>query len=127
MYYENFQKLCETRDVKPAAVSRATGISTATLTSWKQGKYTPKPDKLQKIADFFGVTLDFLMSGNFDTKKGYYINEEAAEMAQELFENKEMRILFDAAKGATAEDLRTAADVLLALKRKEKQDGNDQT
>jgi transcriptional regulator with XRE-family HTH domain len=43
--------------VKPGRVSRETGISTATLTSWKQGKYTPKQDKLQKIADFFGVPL----------------------------------------------------------------------
>ena len=53
MYYENFRKLCELNNVKLGTVSRETGISTATLTSWKQGKYTPKQDKLQKIADFF--------------------------------------------------------------------------
>jgi len=58
MYYENFQKLCEERGVKPSTVSRATGVSTATLTSWKQGKYTPKQDKLQKIADYFEVPLE---------------------------------------------------------------------
>lgn len=58
MYYENFQKLCEERGVKPGTVSRATGVSTATLTSWKQGKYTPKQDKLQKLADYFNVPLE---------------------------------------------------------------------
>ena len=57
MYYENFDQLCHANNVKPGRVSRETGISTATLTSWKQGKYTPKQDKLQKIADFFGVPL----------------------------------------------------------------------
>jgi len=61
MYYDRFTKLCEMNNVKPGAVSKGTGVSTATLTSWKQGKYTPKPDKLQKIADFFGVSLDFMM------------------------------------------------------------------
>jgi len=61
MYYDRFTKLCEMKGVRPGAVSKATGVSSATLTSWKQGKYTPKPDKLQKIADYFGVSLDFLM------------------------------------------------------------------
>ena len=61
MYYDKFIKLCEMNDIRPGKVSKETGVSTATLTSWKQGKYTPKPDKLQKIADFFNVSLDFLM------------------------------------------------------------------
>lgn len=60
MYYENFEALCEMNAVKPSQVSKATGISTATLSSWKGGKYTPKADKLQKIADFFGVSLDVI-------------------------------------------------------------------
>ena len=63
MYYENFENLCKINNVKPNQVSKATGIHTATLTSWKQGKYTPKPEKLQLIADFFNVSVDYLMTG----------------------------------------------------------------
>lgn len=63
MYYENFEKLCEQRNVKPAHVSRETGVKTATLTSWKKGVYTPKQDKLQLIADYFNVSVDYLMNG----------------------------------------------------------------
>ena len=59
--YELFQKLLDEKGVSAYAVGKATGISTATLTSWKQGKYTPKPDKLKLIADFFNVSLEFLM------------------------------------------------------------------
>ncbi|MPN11830.1 hypothetical protein SDC9_159138 [bioreactor metagenome] len=33
------------------------------LSEWKKGSYTPKQDKLQKIADYFGVTVDYLMTG----------------------------------------------------------------
>lgn len=123
MYYENFQKLCKEKGIKPSTVSKETGISTATLTSWKQGKYTPKQDKLQKIADFFGVSLEVLMTGK--DQNGYYFDQETAEVAQSLFENKELRILFDAARNASPEDIKTAADVLLALKRKEEYNGND--
>lgn len=63
MYYENFQKLCEINKINPSRVSKATGISTATLTSWKKGVYTPKQDKLQLIADYFNVSVDYLMTG----------------------------------------------------------------
>ncbi len=54
----------------------------------------------------------------------YYLNEETAEMAQKLFENKDLRVLFDAAKDATPEDLKTTYDMLMALKKKER-DNNE--
>ena len=47
-------------------------------------------------------------------------NDETAEMAQALFENKNLRVLFDAAKDATPEDLKTTYDMLMALKKKER-------
>ena len=64
MYYENFSRLCTERGVTASKVSKATGISTATLSNWKKGNYTPKQDKLQKIADYFEVSIDYLMTGS---------------------------------------------------------------
>lgn len=55
--YEKFEELCAKKGVTPYRVSKETGISTATLTSWKQGKYNPKPEKLKVIADYFHVPL----------------------------------------------------------------------
>ena len=117
MYYENFEMLCNLKGVKPSAVSKATGVSTATLTSWKQGKYTPKPDKLRKIAEYFGVSLEYLLGvENAEQGRGYYINEETAKMAQSIFEDKDLRTLFDAAKDSSPDDLRMAAELLKRLK-----------
>ena len=121
MYYENFEKLCNLNGVRPGTVTKETGISTATLTSWKQGKYTPKQDKLQLIADYFNVSLEYLMTGK--EKEGgetYYLNEETTKMAQKIFENKELRLLFDAAQDSEPEDLQAVHSMLLALKRKER-------
>ncbi len=64
--YEIFEKLLEERNVTAYRVAKETGITTATFTSWKQGKYTPKQDKLQKIADFFDVSIDYLMGRSED-------------------------------------------------------------
>lgn len=121
MYYDKFQKLCEVKGVKPSEVSRATGVATATLSSWKSGKYTPGIDKLKKIADYFDVSVEYITQGvkNPQHQTGYYLDDETAQAAQEIFENRELRALFDVARKASASDLQTAYDVLLALKRKE--------
>ena len=61
--YEIFEKLCQDRGVTPYRVCKETGLTTATISNWKAGRYTPKADKLQKIADYFDVSLDYLMTG----------------------------------------------------------------
>lgn len=61
--YEHFQQLLDKYGVTAYKVAKETGVTTATLTNWKKGKYTPKPDKLQKIADYFGVPLSYLLNG----------------------------------------------------------------
>lgn len=61
--YEIFSKLLQRYGVTPYKVSKETGVSQSTLSDWKRGISTPKQDKLQKIADYFGVTIDYLMHG----------------------------------------------------------------
>jgi transcriptional regulator with XRE-family HTH domain len=57
MGYSKFKEICDKKGVKISEVVRGTGVAYATISSWKAGKYTPKMDKLQKIADYLGVTL----------------------------------------------------------------------
>lgn len=64
--YEIFEQLLKQHGITAYRVAKDTGVTTATLTSWKQGKYTPKPEKMQKIADYFGVSLSYLMTGKED-------------------------------------------------------------
>lgn len=59
--YKKFEKLLKEKGVTAYKVSKTTGIATATLTAWKQGKYIPKADKLRKIAEYFGVTIEYFL------------------------------------------------------------------
>lgn len=59
--YNKFKQLLDERGVTAYQVAKETGISTATLTQWKQGLYTPKVDKIMKIADYFGVPLEYFI------------------------------------------------------------------
>ena len=119
--YEIYCELRDARGMKDADVARETGITKSTFSDWKNGRSNPKDAKLQKIADLFGVPVEYIRTGK-EPKGGekYYLNDETAEMAQALFENKNLRVLFDAAKDATPEDLKTTYDMLMALKKKER-------
>lgn len=118
--YEIFAELLEKKGLKAADVTRATGIKSPVFSEWKKGKSKPNTDKMIKIANFLGVSVEYLTTG--EEKEGgetYYLNDETTKIAQDIFENKELRLLFDAAKDAEPEDLQTVHSMLLALKRKE--------
>ena len=58
--YERYVELLNEKQVRNIDVSRATGIPSSTFSDWKKGKSSPKYDKIQKIANFFNVQLDYL-------------------------------------------------------------------
>lgn len=119
--YEKYCKLRDAKNMKDSNVAALTGIGKSTFSDWKSGRSKPKNDKLQKIADCLGVSIDYFTSeGSEERSVGYYINDETAAIAQNIFENRELRLLFDAAKDAEPEDLETVHSMLLALKRKER-------
>ena len=154
--YEIFERLCNENGVTAYRVAKETGISTATFSNWKAGRSTPKTDKLQLIADFFGVPLETFTGKkkkitaefhkhndafgrqptadpvdlvakkpllNYEQKdtdlRGalvqmiygtipsgspvYYQNAETARLAQEMFEDEDMRALFHMKKGMEPE------------------------
>lgn len=59
--YDKFRQIIEKKGITAYQVSKGTGVATATLTSWKNGEYTPKMDKLQKIAKYLDVKLEDLI------------------------------------------------------------------
>ena len=77
--YEIFEKLCIERNVTPYKVGKETGIARSTLSDWKTGKSVPKQGKLQIISDFFGVSVDYLMTGKTNP-----FSEEMAAIDVEL-------------------------------------------
>lgn len=77
--YDIFEQLLQKHGATAYQVSKATGISTGTLSDWKAGRSTPKQDKLKKIADFFGVTVDYLMGSDEEKKENVFEAKNPAE------------------------------------------------
>ena len=119
--YEVFEKLLQKFNVTTYQVSKATGISQSTFSNWKSRRNLIRGDKAKKIADYFGVSVEYLMTGEERSNGNkYYLNDDTVEIAQAVFENKDLRVLFDAAKDASPEDLKTTYDMLMALKKKDR-------
>lgn len=95
------------------------GVSVSRISMYEVGKREPDFETEEKIADFFNTDLNTLRGRDIEDEEHYYLNEETRDMAQAIFENKELRVLFDAARDSSPEDLQTVHSMLLALKRKE--------
>lgn len=63
MAYERFLDKLDEKKITPYKISQLTGIATSTLSDWKNGKSMPKRDKMQKIADVLGTTVDYFVNG----------------------------------------------------------------
>lgn len=59
--YERYAKIRDSRGLTDYKVTKLAGIKgTATISNWKNGKYTPKDDKMQDIATALGVSFEYL-------------------------------------------------------------------
>lgn len=61
--YEIYCKLRDEKGVKDADVARETEITKSTFTDWKNGRSVPGSEKMKKIAEYFGVTVDYILTG----------------------------------------------------------------
>ena len=116
--YEIYLKLLEERGLRTADVCRETGISQTTMANWKKRRSKLGTKNALLLAQFFGVSVEYLMgreeapqttppehqSKAADTK-GYYIDDEALEMAQFLAKNPNYNVVFDAVRKVPPEDL----------------------
>ena len=59
MIYENIIKLCKERKISIARLEKECGLGNATIRGW--AVYSPSIANIQKVADFFGVTIDSLI------------------------------------------------------------------
>lgn len=128
MAYERIFELIEEKGLTAYRVSKDTGISQASLADWRKGRSNPKIDKLQKLSEYFGVSIGYL-TGEADKRidtqaplkhQGYYVDKETAEYAEMLRTRPNARLLFSAAKDISKEDMEKAVEYIEFLKSKNK-------
>lgn len=96
-------------------IVRDLNITASTVSDWANGKKYPRVDKMQKLADYFGVLKSDLTEEHIESQLTDDI--ELQEYLEELKNRSEMRMLFSLAKNATKEDVLQAVKIIEALKK----------
>ena len=65
------------------------------------------------------LPLDACMDSQDDISKGHYLNREAMEIAQQVYERPELRMLFSASKNVSAEDLQAVIAIVDRMKKRD--------
>lgn len=110
MFWENYLSLCKKENMSPTKLAKSLGISSGTVTGWKNGTI-PSEYNLQKIADYFGLSVWDLLSKTQDesARQGA---RTPVEIRSDIRDDYAYRILMDAAGDATEADLLEAAALI---------------
>lgn len=119
IFSNNLKHYLKVNNMTQVELANKLGVGTTTVSSWVNALKSPRMDKLDKMCEIFGVKRSDLMDSHNHNEEKYYIDKDTSQIAQEIFENKELRLLFDSARDSSPEDLKAVHEMLLALKRKE--------
>ena len=103
-----------------ADLARHMHVSTATTAKWCTGQTMPRIDKIQSICNWLGIEKAALLESQTDqprdTKKAvYYSDPETARLAQEMFDDPEMRALFHMKRNMRPEQFQAHYDMMKSL------------
>ena len=115
MFFDKFSYLCEQKGVSVARALIDMGMSKSSYKRWKTPNGLPSGDTIKKIADYFGVSVGYLLG---DEEKPDTVEDDAelSEMLETMRNDEDVRALFKLAKGASKEDLRAAGAFLKTLR-----------
>lgn len=112
MFYDIFERLCNEKGVKPGRAAEECGINRSNVSLWKSKGFTPRSDALNTIADYFGVSVDYLL-GNTDQKEKAPAKAEADDVTFDDF----TYAFHNEAKDLSAEEKNALLEMAKALKR----------
>lgn len=87
-FYDKFEELCKAKGVTPTRAARENGLTQSVISMWKTRGSTPKAATVQKLADYFGVSVGELLGLEY-MGGGFWGKEAGPEMYEKLAPNFE--------------------------------------
>lgn len=117
---DKFDQLAKANKESVTSVCLKLGIPKSTVSYWRKTDVSPKLEYVEKIADYFGVSVDYLLEKS-DIKKPITVSEssEINEYLDELRNREEMKMLFSVSKNCTKEEIEQAVRIIEALRKKD--------
>ena len=102
---QNIKRLMSLKGKDRNDICKDLGFKYTTFTDWINGNTYPRIDKIEMMANYFGVSKADLVEEHTEVQESYYLDDEAKEMAQFMFENPDYKVLFDASRKVKKEDI----------------------
>lgn len=84
MLGENLVKLREDKGLSQKEAAQGIGISNVVLNRYEKNKNKPDPEMLSRLADFYGVSIDFLVRGQqFETEAAHRQDDSIDDLPPE--------------------------------------------
>ena len=99
-------------------------VSKVAIYKWEKDIRSPSPDVIEKLANIYEVSTDYLITGkeSTSTKDGYYYDTEVAELAEQIKNDPELRILLDAKRNLSKQDMKAIINITKSLLQRERGD-----
>lgn len=91
--YERIESLRKERKISQGKLEKELGFSNGSVSKWKNS--TPTPERLKKIADYFGVTVDFLMTGESENGNGTELKPKDEKDIKYILDNTKELLMQD--------------------------------
>lgn len=116
---ELVKKICKERKIPISRLEKDCGFSNGYIRKLQEGKFPS--DRLMIIADYLNLSVSYLMTGEENEESTiYYTNEETAKLAQEMYEDEDMRSLFDMKRNMPPERFKAHMEFMKNLYKQEK-------
>lgn len=117
LFSQRLVSVMQENNINQVELSKILGVSESTVGKWILCKAIPRMGVIQKLSDYFHVGKSYFLEEDANT--GYYADPTVNEYAEQLRTNPNMRILFDATKDMSKEDIDYVVDLVNRLKGKE--------
>lgn len=117
-----FKRIREQCGLTQQQMADKIGVSRSTIGMYENGEREPNFETLELIADTFNVDMNYLLGKKPSTEvipNAYYLNEDAKDMAQFLYENPDYKVLFDASRNVKKEDIAFVKEMIDRMSNKE--------
>ncbi len=114
VFGRNLRRIMAEREVTQAQMSKDLDIPKTTISGWMNGKRAPKMSMFDRLCGYLQCKRSDLMEPY--NKEHHYMKDEAEMIAQYIYENADLRLLFDAARGSDPDNLKLAAEMLKRFK-----------
>mgnify|MGYP002508603171 CR=1 FL=1 len=118
---ERVKKICKERNIPISKLEKDLGYSNGYIGQLRKGVFPS--DRLADIAEYLNLSVSYLMTGEEkEDSPIYYTNEETAKLAQEMFEDEDMRSLYHMKRTMPPERFKAHMEFMKNLYNQEKGD-----